>query len=181
MSRERWSERRRIAHRRSRSLSFNSQSFDTAVPGCPRVVRKILRIVFIQVRGRRVQPPRTVSISLPLPLRLGSLTAPPSKYRRRFFLAFETGSGARTMVFEHRATGRSTRKRSHRSRSNGGNRAVSFVPRGSFRASCFREKSYPRSEPFLPAKPPPPPPRRNLLPLRSPTVAFLVNRYDGLS
>ncbi|KAL0117418.1 hypothetical protein PUN28_010328 [Cardiocondyla obscurior] len=50
----RQSERRRIAHRRSRSLSFNSQSFDTAVPGCPQVVRKIPRIVFIQIRGRRV-------------------------------------------------------------------------------------------------------------------------------
>lgn len=86
--------RRRIV----RSLSFNSQSFDTAVPGCPRVVRKIPRIVFIAATRKASAVLRStglfLSISLSLPPSPPSLTAPPS-YRRRFFLALKTGSGAR--------------------------------------------------------------------------------------
>lgn len=101
VSRERRSERR-IAHCRSRSLSFNSQSFDSAVPGCRRVVRKIPRIVFIRVQGRRVHREDCFFLSLFFSHFVSVLTVLSSPHPRigdDFFLAFETGSGARTMVF----------------------------------------------------------------------------------
>lgn len=116
-------------------------------------------------------------LPLLLLLRLRFLSAPPS-YRQRFFLAFKTGSGARTMVFAVRATERSARKRSHRSRSNGGNRAVSSLPADHLARANFR--AVPSSEAeagFLP---------RDLhleefIATGSPAVASLVNRYDGMS
>lgn len=153
MSGEQRSERRRIAYCRSRSLSFNSQSFDTAVPGCPRVVRKIPRIVFIQVRGRRVQP-RGLFLSIsPSP------SSPPFPHRptlvsATIFSSFRNRLRREDNGLHHRATGRFTRKRSHRSRSSGGNRAVSSFLAGSFRASYFREESSTGGGVFT-EKPPP--------------------------
>lgn len=178
MSRERRSERRRIAHRRSRSLSFNSQSFDTAVPGCPRVVRKIPRIVFIEVRGRRVQPRGLfLSISLLRPLFATAPSLTPPSYRRRFFLAFETGSGARTMVFTIVRPGVPRENGSHRSRSNGGNRAVSSFLADHFARATFAKSPPPRTGAFLPRNP-----HAEFIAIGSPAAAaFLVNRYDGLS
>jgi len=98
VSRERRSERR-IVHCRSRSLSFNSQSFDSAVPGCRRVVRKIPRIVFIRVQGRRVHCEDCFFLSLFFSHFVSVLSSPHPRIGDDFFLAFETGSGVRTMVF----------------------------------------------------------------------------------
>lgn len=105
-------------YRRSRSLSFNSQSFGTAVPECPWVVRKIPRIVFIQLRGRRgVQSSarRTVSISLLLLLRLLLLPLRPTLVSATIFSSFQNrlrreDNGLRRPCDRER----STRKRSHR-------------------------------------------------------------------
>ena len=123
------SERRKIVHRRSRSLSFNSQSFDTAVSRCPQVVRKIPRIVFIQLRGRQVQSSaRTVCFYLFLSPSPSLFSLRPTLVSATIFSSFQNRLRPRREDngLHHRATGRSTRKRSHRSRSNSSNRARDF-------------------------------------------------------
>lgn len=106
-------------------------------------------------------------------LHLYSLSAPPS-YRRRFFLAFKTGSGREDNGLHHRATERSTRKRSYRSRSNSSNRAVSSLLEDHFARATFARKSSSRGEGVFIAKPPP---RGIYCHWGSPAVATPVNRY----
>lgn len=153
MSREHWSERRRIARCRSRSLSFNSQSFDTAVPGCPRVVRKIPRIVFRYEEGEYNRA-MTVSFHLSPSPSSSLFSRRPTLVSATIFSSFRNRLRREDNGLHHRATGRFTRKRSHRSRSNGGNRAVSSFLGESFRASYFREEPSSSGGVFT-AKPPP--------------------------
>jgi len=128
MSRERQSEGRTV-HRRSRSLSFNSQSFGTAVPECPRVVRKIPWIVFIQLRRRRLQSSVSSSVSFRLSLSLSPSSLPlrSNLVSATIFSSFQNRLRREDNGLHHRATRRSARKRSHRSRSNGSNRRDFFV------------------------------------------------------
>jgi len=146
------SERRKIVHRRSRSLSFNSQSFDTAVSRCPQVVRKIPRIVFIQLRGRQVQSSaRTVCFYLFLSPSPSLFSLRPTLVSATIFSSFQNRLRPRREDngLHHRATGRSTRKRSHRSRSNSSNsaRAISSFLEDHF--ATFARKSSSQAKTFL--------------------------------
>lgn len=126
-----------------------------AVPGCPRVVRKIPRTVFIQLRGRRVTTSSTISLLSSLlfsflprarPTLISATIFSSFRNRLRAFARSRGQWSAASSSLSSCDRARSARKRSHRSPDQ---RTVTRAVSSFLRGSLVLARELLSKEPFL--------------------------------